>query len=79
MHIINALIRGTKAEKSAAFWEIVGWFGGVKFDELNGLNIHRLDNILTLNPEAHHLFDELKLWFEEVPVSFFFQYYTLQR
>jgi hypothetical protein len=71
MYIINSLTIGTKAEYSAAFWEIVVWFGHVKFDELNGININRLDNILTLNVNAHRSFDDLKLWFEEVPVGSF--------
>jgi hypothetical protein len=72
MYLISSLTIRTKAESSSAFWQIVGWFGDVKFDELNGLKINQLDNILTLNSEAHHLFDRLDLWFEEVPVSIFF-------
>ena len=31
---------------------------------LNDNNIHRLENILTLDIGIHSLFDELKLWFE---------------
>jgi len=37
--------------------------------ELDGANIHRLSNALTLNVDVHAAFDGLKLWFEEVPVS----------
>jgi len=37
--------------------------------ELDGANIHRLSNALTLDVGVHAAFDGLKLWFEEVPVS----------
>jgi hypothetical protein len=37
--------------------------------ELDGANIHRLSNALTLDMSVHAAFDGLKLWFEEVPVS----------
>ncbi|CAA7263958.1 unnamed protein product [Cyclocybe aegerita] len=35
-------------------------------DELDGENLHRLSNGLTLEVDLHILFDTLKLWFEEV-------------
>ena len=38
------------------------------FKELNGSGIHRLENILTLNPDAHSFFDTLQLWLEPVEV-----------
>jgi hypothetical protein len=50
-------------------WSIVGLFGGVDvLSELDGVNVHRLSNGLTLTPDAHTMFDMLSLWFEEVPV-----------
>lgn len=72
IYVVKSLTIHTKVDHSAAFWEIVGWFGDVKIEELNGLNINRLDNILTLNLLARRFFDDLALWFEEVPVSLFF-------
>ena len=33
-------------------------------EELNGLNIHRLENILTLDINVHTGFDALEIWFE---------------
>ena len=36
------------------------------FEELIGSGIHRLENVLTLNSNAHILFDTLKLWLEPV-------------
>jgi len=74
-YIIKSLTIRTKVRHSTAFWDIVGWFGDVDFKDLDGLNINRLDNILTLNSLSHKFFDNLKLWFEEVPVSFFFPFY----
>jgi HNH endonuclease len=38
-------------------------------DELDGPNIHRLSNILTLNANLHALFDKLALWLEADEVS----------
>lgn len=35
--------------------------------ELNGDNMHRLENVLTLNSDTHTLFDTLKLWLERNP------------
>ena len=46
-------------------WAVMDRFGytQIPFD-LNGNNIHRLENVLTLDIGIHSLFDELKLWFE---------------
>jgi len=33
--------------------------------DLNGSNIHRLENILSLTPTMHEMFDGLRLWLEE--------------
>jgi hypothetical protein len=41
--------------------------GGVLvLDELNGPDVHRLENVMTLETGVHALFDNLKLWFEPV-------------
>ena len=51
-------------------WSIIGGFGNIDvLAELDGANMHRLSNGLTLNVEIHLVFDNLKLWFEEVQVS----------
>jgi HNH endonuclease len=34
-------------------------------EELNGRDIHRLDNIITMASDKHDAFDKLQLWFEE--------------
>jgi hypothetical protein len=33
-------------------------------DELNGPDIHRLENVMTLETGIHTLFDTLKLWLD---------------
>ena len=51
-------------------WAIIESFGIIDvLAELDGANIHRLSNALTLDMSVHAAFNGLKLWFEEVPVS----------
>ena len=40
--------------------------------ELNGNNIHRLENILTLSTELHAYFDDLYIWLKPVEVRSFY-------
>ena len=63
----------SSGEYASSVWAVLERFGNKKvFEELNGSGIHRLQNILTLNPIVHHLFDTLRLWLEPVgPVSNF--------
>lgn len=57
-----------KANYAASVWAVLERFGYTTLsEELNGKNIHRLDNILILDPVAHDHFDHLELWFEPVP------------
>lgn len=32
-------------------------------EELNGPNIHRLENVMTVAVDFHYQFDQLKVWF----------------
>jgi hypothetical protein len=42
-------------------------FGGVKVeDELNGNQIHRLENIITMGASIHSFFGDLSIWLEPV-------------
>lgn len=50
-------------------WDFINFSCVSILDELNGTNIHRLSNILTLDEHNHKNFDNLDLWFEAVPVS----------
>ena len=51
-------------------WKYISAFSGIEgLKELNGANIHRLSNGLTLAVHVHAEFDDLRLWFEEVEVS----------
>lgn len=41
-------------------------FGGILLtDELNGPDVNRLDNALTMDPSLHGFFNRLLIWFEE--------------
>jgi len=68
----NARISGSnaqtdKADYASGVWAVIGRFGSKMYlDELNGSGIHRLENILTLDPSVHGLFDTLRLWLEHV-------------
>jgi len=45
---------------------VMDCFAGVKVtDELNGPNIHRLENVITLDVGVHGLFDNFFIWLEE--------------
>lgn len=47
---------------------ILDRYGGINsIQELNGANIHRLENILTLDTNIHIFFDQLKLWLKKIP------------
>jgi len=45
-------------------------------EKLNGNEIHRLENILTLEQGVHTAFDDLSLWFELVAVCLTLLLYT---
>jgi hypothetical protein len=48
-------------------WAVLERFGyELAFKKLNGSGIHRLENVLTLNPIVRNFFDKLKLWLEPV-------------
>jgi hypothetical protein len=49
-------------------WAALSRFGGLEavdpdmFEKLNGANVHKLYNILTLHHDYHVRFDSLKMW-----------------
>ena len=46
-------------------WAVMERFGQVNgFLELNGPDIHRLENVMTMQPDVHAFFDRLALWLE---------------
>ncbi|KAJ7576913.1 hypothetical protein C8J56DRAFT_375615 [Mycena floridula] len=60
---------GQKYHYAAGVWAVMERLGGVLFgDELNGSDIHRLENGLTLDQAKHSFFDMLMLWLEETGV-----------
>ncbi|KAJ3515226.1 hypothetical protein NLJ89_g1890 [Agrocybe chaxingu] len=57
-----------KTHYSGNVWGIVNCFGGINvLNELNGDTVHRLSNGLTMSVALRHFFDDLHLWFEEIP------------
>ncbi len=51
--------------KGDSVWAVLKRFGGVDVvEELNGNQVHRLGNILTLSVNLHYFFDTLHLWLE---------------
>ncbi|EIM91014.1 uncharacterized protein STEHIDRAFT_152697 [Stereum hirsutum FP-91666 SS1] len=57
-----------KEPYAASVHAILDRYGGINsFQELNGANIHRLENILTLDTNIHTSFDQLKLWLKKIP------------
>jgi hypothetical protein len=53
--------------------------GGVSvIKELNGDNIHRLQNVMTLDTSIHHMFDHLYLWFEATVCTILLVWYNYE-
>jgi hypothetical protein len=45
-------------------WAVLNRFGHEELpDELNGAKVHRLENVMTMAPGVHTIFDQLKVWF----------------
>ncbi|CDO78046.1 hypothetical protein BN946_scf184724.g10 [Trametes cinnabarina] len=62
---------GPKEHESATVWTILKRFGYEDICEELGLastsaNLHRLENIMTLETIVHEQFDRLNLWFQEI-------------
>ncbi|KAI6117895.1 hypothetical protein EV401DRAFT_2072190 [Pisolithus croceorrhizus] len=49
---------------AASVWAVLDCFGYHSLrQELDGANIHRLENVMTMDPTVHYLFETLKIWF----------------
>ncbi|KAH9913261.1 uncharacterized protein B0H18DRAFT_1050071 [Fomitopsis serialis] len=56
---------GARHEYAATVWTVMARFGDTfVFDELNGPNVHRLENVMTLRGDEHTHFEMLNLWLE---------------
>ena len=50
---------------AASVWAVMERFGQVLgVDELNGADIHRMENVMTMDMTLHTLFDALGIWLE---------------
>ncbi|KAG8929474.1 hypothetical protein FRC02_005533 [Tulasnella sp. 418] len=54
----------TTRHYASTVWAVLDCFGGVFFEELNGADVHRLENVMTMDPIVHDFFDSLDLWLE---------------
>ncbi|OBZ66341.1 hypothetical protein A0H81_13681 [Grifola frondosa] len=60
---------GGKHEYAATVWTIMERFGGIRVrEELDGVKVHSLENIITMTPYLHERFDALELWFEKTDI-----------
>ncbi|KJA23966.1 hypothetical protein HYPSUDRAFT_566158 [Hypholoma sublateritium FD-334 SS-4] len=66
---LNPEVEGQpKSHYSSTVWGIINCFAHINvLEELDGPQIHSISNVLTLSANMHNLFDNLMLWFEEVP------------
>jgi len=68
--ISGANVDGPKHNYAASAWAVMQHMGNVSLDdELNGANIYRLENVMTLTADMHLLFDCLELWLEATNVA----------
>ncbi|KAF8604828.1 hypothetical protein BDV93DRAFT_440060, partial [Ceratobasidium sp. AG-I] len=47
-------------------WDVIAQYGGINLDELNGNDINRVENVMTLSAKQHKLFGELDMWLASV-------------
>ncbi|KIM73234.1 hypothetical protein PILCRDRAFT_731746 [Piloderma croceum F 1598] len=67
-NIIGENEGGHKHQYAASVWAVMERFGQVLgVDELNGADIHRMRNVMTMERGLHDLFDSLGIWFEATP------------
>ena len=44
-------------------WELMRRFGYETLpDDLTGPKVHRLENVMTMDPSVHSLYDQLMIW-----------------
>ena len=74
-HLSSAFCHLTYYRKKYAgsVWAIINSFRSIDMlSQLNGDNIHSLENGFTMDVSLHGLFDDLHLWFEHIAVSGWF-------
>ncbi|KAI0686249.1 hypothetical protein C8Q76DRAFT_636353, partial [Earliella scabrosa] len=66
--VLEGVDREAKGNSVATASTVLNRFGYTHIqNELEGTNVHRLENILTLALDAHDYFDDLQMCFEAVP------------
>lgn len=64
VHLLSSVFFHDQYEYAASVWAALERFGQVSLDGLNGRNIHRLENIITMDNNKHDMFSRLLVWFE---------------
>ncbi|KAI6008098.1 hypothetical protein F5J12DRAFT_826633 [Pisolithus orientalis] len=65
----NTTSGSNKEHYAASVWAVLDRFGyGHLQQELNGIGINRLENVMTMDLTLHKLFDSLQIWFCETDV-----------
>ncbi|EGN98521.1 hypothetical protein SERLA73DRAFT_74721 [Serpula lacrymans var. lacrymans S7.3] len=63
--ISGPIAGGSKHHHTSTVWAVLSCLGlTFGWEELIGNEIHRVENVLTLDPTAHSLFDNLDLWLD---------------
>ncbi|KAI6021955.1 hypothetical protein EDC04DRAFT_2901153 [Pisolithus marmoratus] len=61
---INANIASGSEKYATSVWAVLVHFGYSSLrEELDGPNIHRLENVITMEPSLHNKFNSLQVWF----------------
>ncbi|KAK0451338.1 uncharacterized protein EV420DRAFT_1750104 [Desarmillaria tabescens] len=61
------LVKFADIQRSSKVFALIEWFSGFKIvDRLHGIDINRIDNVVTLTLGAHGLFGALRIWLEAI-------------
>ncbi|KAG8730210.1 hypothetical protein FRC10_002981 [Ceratobasidium sp. 414] len=66
-HIIPFFWIGGKPKDRPMIWTVVERYAGIKLEELNGKEINKLQNVLTVTEHVHKRFGNLEIWLEAIP------------
>ena len=66
-----------QADSPASAWTILSRLSGRNnlLDELNGCNIHHLENVMTMRQDVKYLFDRFSFWFKPTVYHLFIRSY----
>ncbi|KAI6160489.1 hypothetical protein EDD17DRAFT_1832609 [Pisolithus thermaeus] len=63
---VNITVGSDEVRYATSVWAVLDQFGySALWEELNGSNVNRLENMITLEPSLHSFFDLLQVWFTD--------------